>query len=196
MASDNKSDLEGSLETIKEILIGEHSRTVQKKINQLEERILREMSVTEGKSSTRTELLEGFVRKELEVIREELTREHDERSKAFERAMAELKSASGAFEQRMNQASHSASTSLRELREQILRQFTALSEDFSRRQNALADELERAFAVLDMRKPDRNLVAKLMTSMAAALQEENATPSQAQKGKVMELSQRSGKKSA
>jgi hypothetical protein len=168
MATSADTKLEGSLETIQEILVGEHSRVIQKRLSQLDEKLSRELASTQEKASGRTEMLEAFVRKELQTLREDLAREREERGRA----------------------SQAAADEARALREQMLRQHTALTEELSRLQRSFSTELEGAAALLDSRKPDRNLVAKLLVSMAAAIQEEPSAES-----KVTRLPPRDGMKS-
>jgi len=90
MLEDARQHLEGSLDTIKEILIGEHAREIQTKMGHLEERASRELVDVQNNTHRRFESLESFMRKELHHLREDVKKEQDERSKAIEQVSEEI----------------------------------------------------------------------------------------------------------
>jgi len=185
-------DLEGSLETIKEILVGEHSREIQKKLVQLDARLTRELAELQAQGAKRDQSLETFVLRELQALRDDFKVEQQERTKAMERVTSELASTFHLLEQKLGQASQTAAATFRELRELMMGQYKELSEEIVSRHRVLSEEIEKAVAGLENRKPDRQLIATIMLRMAAALQSEPMSTT----SKVTELTPKAGKKSA
>lgn len=196
MTQDNKKnalpeELEGSLETIKEILVGENTRDMIKRIKALEEKLGRELSTVQAQLAHRIESLETFIRKEILVVRDDLRSEKSERVGAVEQATAELTRVSRGIEQKLGQANQSSSQQFHEAREQLNHQSRSLAEEIVRSNQAIYSEIERVVTSLESRKPDRQLLAAIFLRMASALQ---ATP-EAQGEKVAELRRPELKKS-
>lgn len=162
--------LEGSLDTIKEILVGEHAKDIQKKLTLLEERLSRDLSNTQELASRKTDALEGFVRKELSLIREEIKLEQQERISGVDRCTGEFRELTRGLDHRLIQSFQSMSTHLGQIRDQMLDESHRLNEEFARTLRVVHEEIDQIFNELEARKPDRDLLATLFMKMAGALQ--------------------------
>lgn len=172
-ASSETPDLEGSLDTIKEILVGEYTREVHKRIDQLEERTAREMKNSQESTTRMLDLLESFMKKEIEVLHGDLKSEKTERSELSKQAMTELGGLEKAWEKKTTQLADSTSERFHDIRDQVGSHFKSLSDEIARSQNVLRKELETAIDGLDARKTDRQFISALLIRMAAALQKDS-----------------------
>src|SRR5689334_21651331 len=96
-----RQQIEGSLDTIKEILSGEHAREIHKKMSVLEDRFARELSSIQTHNKQRLDFGEAFVKRDFVLIREDLRKEHEERASSFDHAMREVKEISQSLENKI-----------------------------------------------------------------------------------------------
>jgi len=167
-----RQQFEGSLDTIKEILIGEHAREIRKKMDLLEERVSRELSNSQHDTNRRFDSLESFVRKEFLLLREDVKKEQEERSGSVDQVSGELKNSSKSFDNKITQVNQLLSSRFSDLRDQMLNESHSLSEEIIRKYREIYSEIEKTSAHLEVQKPDRQFIAALLIKMAGALQVE------------------------
>jgi hypothetical protein len=170
--------LEGSLDTIKEILVGEYTREVHKRIDNLEERLTREAKNMQESTTRTLDLLESFMKGEMAVLRQDLSSEKSERTEAQKHAMSGLESAEKSWEKKATQAGEQTSERFREVRDQANNHFKSLSDEIARSQQAIRKELEAAIDELDARKTDRQFLSALLLRMSTALQKDSRNVSE------------------
>jgi hypothetical protein len=163
-------EFESSLETIKEILVGENTRDIIKKLAALDERTKRELTELQEQVMRRIDSLESFIRKEILLVHDDLRSEQSERTGAVHQTAGELTRVSEALEKKLGQTTQVASQQFQETREQLQTQSRSLADEIVRGNKALYTEIERLSASIEARKPDRQLLAAMFVRMASALQ--------------------------
>ena len=170
----------GSVEKIRDILFGSQMRDYEKKFAELKERMLEEVAHLREESQKRLEMIEGYIKDEVESMSERLRKEHDERSEAFKEILQEQKDTTRALEKKISQLDDELTKHTRDLRQQILDKSQSLSEDIRKKRDEAAAALDRVALGLRTSKVNRALLSEIFVNMAMRLTDEG-TPISADK---------------
>ena len=165
-----------SLDKVRDILFGSQAREYEKRFARLEERLVKEASELREDLKNRFDVLEVYVKKEVQSLIDKLKAEHDERSESDKDISNELKDTSRAFDKKTTQLDEQLNANVRGLREQILDQSKTMLDEMRKKNEAMAAGLERATAELRDEKTDRATLAALFMEVAMRLNNEFKLP--------------------
>ena len=165
-----------NLEKIRDILFGAQAADFEKKFARLEERLLKETADSRAETKKRFDSLETFIRKEVESLAERLRGEQEERMDAGKDLSRELRETAKGLEKKLAGLDEQTTRSQRELRQQILDQSKALTEEIRTRIRESATALSKEIKELRAEKTDRTALAGLFTEAAMRLTNESKTP--------------------
>ena len=165
-----------NLEKIRDILFGAQVDDFEKKFARLEQRLLKETSDSRAETKKRFDSLESFIRKEVESLADRLKGEQEERSDAGKEISRELRETAKALEKKLASLDEQTTRSQRELRQQILDQSKALTEEIRTRIRESATALSKELKELRAEKTDRTALAGLFTDAAMRLTNESKSP--------------------
>src|SRR5215471_17565642 len=133
----------GSLDKVRDILFGSQARDYEKRFARLEERLTKESTDLKSEVKRRFDMLESYIRRELETLGERIRGEQNERQDANNQLSNDLKQISINFERRASQLDELLMRTQRELRDQMLEQSKNLSDDITQKHDAVLSTLER-----------------------------------------------------
>jgi DNA anti-recombination protein RmuC len=165
-----------NLEKIRDILFGAQVDDFEKKFARLEERLLKETADSRAETKKRFDSLESFIRKEVESLADRLRGEQEERMEAGKDLSRELRETAKGLEKKLGSLDEQTTRSQRELRQQILDQSKALTEEIRTRIRESATALSKELKELRAEKTDRTALAGLFTEAAMRLTNESRSP--------------------
>jgi hypothetical protein len=161
-----------SMEKIRDILFGNQLKEFEKRLIRLEERIGREAEDIRGDLKKRFDTLEAYVRHEIESFSAGLKKEQESRSKADEAIGEEIKAKLTTVDGRIASLDSQMGDTSRELRQQLLEQSKALSEEIQVKADQAALNLEQAANALQGEKVDRTTLSSFLVELAVRLSDE------------------------
>jgi hypothetical protein len=166
----------GNLEKIRDILFGAQVHDFEKRFARLEERLMKETSDARAETKKRFDSLESFIKKEIESLGERLKAEHEERSEAGKEISRELRDTARNLDKRIAQLDELTTKSQRELRQQVLDQSKALTEEIRLRNRETTTVLTKEITELRTAKTDRAALAGMLTDVAVRLTNDLKAP--------------------
>lgn len=166
----------GNLEKIRDILFGAQVHDFEKRFARLEERLMKETNDARAETRKRFESLESFIKKEIESLGERLKAEHEERSEAGKEISRELRDTARNLDKRIAQLDELTTKNQRELRQQVLDQSKALTEEIRLRNRETTTALTKEITVLRTAKADRAALAGMLTDVAVRLTSDLKAP--------------------
>lgn len=166
----------GNLEKIRDILFGAQVHDFEKRFTRLEERLMKETSDARAETRKRFEALESFIKKEIESLGERLKAEHEERSEAGKEISRELRDTARNLDKRIAQLDELTTKNQRELRQQVLDQSKALTEEIRLRNRETTTTLTKEITELRTAKADRAALAGMLTDVAVRLTNDLKAP--------------------
>ena len=156
----------GNLEKVRDILFGQQSREIERRLTHSEERLRGALEGVEREGVERITALEGFVKQELQALKERLTGESSDRLELAERTARQAESDRADAERKLKAHSEASQASLAELREALLEQGKRFGAELkSLRENTQA-ALEREVTALKRDKLDRQTLARSLADLA------------------------------
>jgi hypothetical protein len=165
-----------SLDKVRDILFGSQARDYEKRFARLEERLTKESSDLKNDVKRRFDMLESYIKRELETLGERLRGEQNERHDATTQLSGDVKQMSINFERRASQLDELLMRIQRELRDQMLEQSKDLSDDIRQKHESLLQSLERESQDIRFEKTDRSALASMFTEIAMRLNNEFKLP--------------------
>lgn len=159
----------GNIDKIREILFGIQMRDYDKRFTRVEERLLKESSDLRDETKQRFDSLELYIKHELEALGERLAAEQNARADSLEQLSKGVKDTFRAVDKKTAQMDEQTAKGHREIREQILDQSKALSDDMRQKHSELLAALDREARELRTDKTDRAALAALFTEVAMRL---------------------------
>jgi predicted trehalose synthase len=161
-----------SMEKIRDILFGNQLKEFEKRFSRLEERVGRETDVLRNDLKKRFDTLEQYIRNEIESISTRLKKEQESRNTANESMQAETKAKMTAVDNRIESLDTQLGDVTRDLRQQLLDQSKALSEEIQAKADQAAANLERSMGTLQGEKVDRATLSSFLVELAVRLSDE------------------------
>ena len=165
-----------NLDKVRDILFGSQARDYEKRFARLEDRLTKESTDLKNEVKKRFDMLESYIKRELETLGERLRSEQNERHDANNQLSGDLKQMSINFERRASQLDELLMRIQRELREQMLEQSKDLSDDIRQKHESLLQTLERESQDIRFEKTDRSALASMFTEIAMRLNNEFKLP--------------------
>ncbi|HEY6066029.1 MAG TPA: hypothetical protein VIY96_07715 [Thermoanaerobaculia bacterium] len=166
----------GNLEKIRDILFGAQVHDFEKRFARLEERLMKETSDARAETKKRFDALESFIRKEIESLGDRLKSEQEERAEAGKEISRELRDTARNLDKRIAQLDELTTKNQRELRQQVLDQSKALTEEIRLRNRETTTALTKEITELRTAKTDRAALAGMLTDVAVRLTNDLKTP--------------------
>ena len=152
-------DESGNVDRIRNILFGSQMRDYDGRFQKLEERVTREAGELRSELQRQLQALENFMKGEVESMTNRLKTEQTERGHAIERSTHEMMETAKGLEMKISHLDSQAAKDIRDLREQLLEQSKALSEEM--KDKARPDERPaRARGRANPRRHDRTRSAR------------------------------------
>ncbi|MBD6616550.1 hypothetical protein FNW02_12075 [Komarekiella sp. 'clone 1'] len=169
--SNNNSNVPAinSLDKVRDILVGNQMREVEKKFTRLEERLVKESANVRDEAKKRLDALETYIKKEIESLTEQLRIEQLERDAIVKILAEEQKSVASSLEKKVTQFNEQTTNSQRDLREQILNQSKNLQDEIRQKYEEILVLLEREAKELRRDQTDRSHLAALFSELAIRL---------------------------
>ena len=158
-----------SLDKVRDILFGSQMRAVDHRLQSLEERLREEHEALRTEFGKQLSELGTDMRKELQALNERLEAERAKRADDLKSLAAEMKDALRALEKRHGKLEEATNMADAVLRDQLLLQAKAASDEVARLGERLTAELQRSHEELASTKADRAALASLLTDMASRL---------------------------
>ncbi|MBD2678375.1 MULTISPECIES: hypothetical protein [Nostoc] len=162
-----------SLDKVREILVGNQIRDIEKRFIRLEERLMQEFTNVRDESKKRLDALENYVKQEVDSLTQRLKNEQKERDIQLKAVAEENKNVSLNLENKLTQFDEQATKSQRELHEQILNQSKSLQDDIQKKSQEILVLLEREVQQLRRDKTDRSNLAAMFAELAVRLNADN-----------------------
>ena len=166
----------GNLEKIRDILFGAQVHDFEKRFARLEERLMKETSDARAETKKRFDALESFIKKEIESLGDRLKSEQEERSQAGKEISRELRDTARNLDKRIAQLDELTTKNQRELRQQVLDQSKALTEEIRLRNRETTAALTKEITELRTAKTDRAALAGMLTDVAVRLTNDLKAP--------------------
>jgi hypothetical protein len=158
-----------NIDKIRDILFGAQRREFEKRMTRLEERLTKESADLRDDIRRRFEAIENYAKKEIESLGDRLKTEQVERAQAVKEIARDLKETGGSLDKRITQAEEQNAKKLKDLRQQLLDQSKALTEEFRQKLQALSELTESQVDDLRREKTDRIALANLLTEISLRL---------------------------
>ncbi len=173
LQSNNSISETRNLEKVREILVGNQIRDIEKRFTRLEERLIQEFSNVRDENKKRLDALENYLKQEIDSLTQRLKNEQKERDVQVKSIAEENKNITVALENRLTQIDEQTTNSQRELHEKILNQSKSLQDDIQNKSQEILALLEREVQELRREKTDRSNLAAMFTELAVRLNAEN-----------------------
>jgi hypothetical protein len=161
-----------SMEKIRDILFGNQLKEFEKRFTRLEERVGRETEALRGDLKKRFDTLEAYIRDEVESVSTRLKKEQESRGAANEALQQEIKAKMTAADSRIEALDTQLGDTTRDLRQQLLDQSKALSEEIRAEAEQTAMNLELAMGTLQGEKVDRATLSSFLVELAVRLSDD------------------------
>lgn len=175
--SQEVDDSEQNVDKIREILFGGQMRDYQNRFDTLEATITAANDNLRSDLSNRIESLEGFVRREMELLGERLINERRERSQERENSTAELIETRRLLEDSLSRLDEQTALEARDIRSALQDKSRELVQVIQQSRDEFNAMLSRQANQLEDRKVGREDLAALLSEVALRLNRELDLPS-------------------
>jgi DNA repair exonuclease SbcCD ATPase subunit len=165
-----------NVDKIREILFGGQMRDYDKRFARVEERLAKDIEILREDFKKRMEVLEGFIREEVESVTQRLKAEKTERVAALKELDRALREAQKESEKELSQLEDALAKKTTELRTQLLDQSNTLAGEIEGKHHAMAVILDREVQTLQDEKADRAGLSDLFTEIALRLKKDFELP--------------------
>jgi hypothetical protein len=156
----------GNLEKVRDILFGQQSREIERRLTHSEERLRGALEGVEREGAERISALEGFFKQELQALKERLTSESSDRLELAERIVSQLQADRTDAERKLKAQTEASQASLAELREALLEQGKRFGTELKGLRENTQAALEREVSALRRDKLDRQTLARSLADLA------------------------------
>lgn len=166
----------GNLEKVRDILFGQQSREIERRLSHSEERLRGDLEGMEREGSERVAVLEGFFKQELQALKERLTSESSERLESAERMARQAETDRADAERKLKAQTEASQASLAELREALLEQGKRFGAELKLLRDNTQSALEREVGALRRDKLDRHTLARSLADLALVIGRDGEDP--------------------
>lgn len=161
-----------NLDRVREIIFGSQMRNQEKRLNRMEERMIKECSTLRDETRKRLDSLETYFKKEIDLLAARLKSEKAEREETVEELAHELKGVIKSLEKKISQLDEQTTKTERNLLQQTLDLSKSLNDEIQHKSEEILAELERETKTIRKDKTNRSTLATLFTEMAMTLNKE------------------------
>lgn len=163
-----------SLEAVRDILFGAQMRSVETRLQAMEERLLREQSQLRADLTRKIDDLDSRARDEFKAASDRMAADRTRGSEELRAMGAEFGQAHRELEQRHLRLQEATSLADAEIRDQLLMHASATSTEFARTRETLSADMTAKHTDLMTRKTDRVALARMLAKVAAALDDSDS----------------------
>jgi len=156
----------GSVDKIRDILFGNQMRDFQRRFSQMEERLAKATQDLRNETHKRLETLELFFKKEQSALKDRIKSEADQRENDDKKIQDDLKNAASSLKKDLTKAEEKFLELTSELRQQLLDQSKALSEDIQQKHEQTSKMVQNTANGLDDAKLERSTLSEYLIDMA------------------------------
>jgi hypothetical protein len=160
---------EQNIDKVRDILFGSQVRDFERRFAKLEERFNDQLTETREETQKKLNELEEFVNREVSSLTERITTEQHSRQDDVKKLSGELQDTSHDFDKKLTNMDEQTAKNESELRQKILEQSKSFSEELKKRQEDILARLNREASELREDKADRIAIAEIFTEMAMRL---------------------------
>lgn len=158
-----------SLEAVRDILFGAQMRSVETRLQAMEERLLREQSQLRADLTRKIEDLDSRARDEFKAASDRMAADRARGTEEMRALGAEFAQAHRELEQRHLRLQEATSLADAEIRDQLLMHASATSTEFARTRETLTADMTAKHSDLMTKKTDRVALARMLSDVARAL---------------------------
>ena len=158
-----------SLEAVRDILFGAQMRSVETRLQAMEERLLREQAQLRADLTRKIDDLDSRSRDEFKAANDRMSADRARGSEEARALGAEFAQAHRELEQRHLRLQEATSLADAEIRDQLLMHASATSTEFARTREALTADMTAKHTDLMTKKTDRVALARMLSDVARAL---------------------------
>jgi len=162
-----------SLDKVRDILFGGQMRAVESRLQGLEERIMREQTTMRTDFTKQLADLDASAKRDAQTLNERLVAERTKRTEELKALSTELKEVLRSLEKRHVKLEELTTMSDAEIRDQILQQSHAISNEIERLSQRVTTDLNREVAGLRNDKADVSAIVSVFSDMATRLSGES-----------------------
>ena len=166
----------GNLEKVRDILFGQQSREIERRLAYSEERLRGDLEGMEREGTERIAALEGFFKQELQTLKERLTAESTDRLELAERTVSQLQADRADAERKLKAQIEASQASLAELREALLEQGKRFAGELKLLRDNTQAVVEREVSALRRDKLDRHTLARSLADLALLIGRDGEDP--------------------
>lgn len=158
-----------SLDKVRDILFGSQMRTVEARLQSLEERLRHEQDVIRADLEKQAGELDQLIRSEAQTLGDRLAAERAKRTEEIKTLAADIKESIRNLEKRHAKLEEVTSLADAGLRDQLLAQSRTAAAELAALGERLTGELSRSHQELESTKTDRAALAELFTELATRI---------------------------
>ncbi len=158
-----------SIDQVRDLLFGGQMRMVDARLQNLDERMARETSGMRAEFERQISELDGSIKKELARHAERLAAERTKRADDLKALNIELKESLKSLEKRHQGLEEAAGLADAELRDHLMKQGAAFTNELGRTSERLTGELDRIATSLKNEKIDSSLLISGLTELASKI---------------------------
>jgi hypothetical protein len=166
----------GKVDRIRDILFGSQMRDYDGRFQRLEEHLAQEAAAIRTDVQRRLETLERFMKGELESMTNRANTEQSERSSAIEKLGRDLGETAKTLESRIKGLDEQTAGETRALRQQLLDQAKALSDQIGQKHEEMKTGLNREAEQIRGAMTGREALAEMLSEVALRLKNEFKVP--------------------
>jgi hypothetical protein len=161
-----------NIDRVREILFGSQVRNMDKRLDALEDRLLKELASIEEATRRRFDAFEVYVKQEVEALTGRLQQGQEHREQMNKEWFSRLDETSAGLEHKFTQFGDHTAQAHRDLRQQILEQSKNLSDEIRQKYSELAGALAREAQGIRSEKTDRAALSSFFSEIARKLEHE------------------------
>jgi len=169
-------DESGKVDRIRDILFGSQMRDYDGRFQRLDERLAREAADARADAQKRLEALENFLKGALESLTNRLNTEQFARGHAVEKLAGDLAETAKALELATKNLGEHADHEFHALRQQLLEQSKALSDEIREKHGQVKADLDREAEQIRGAMTGRESLAEMLSEVALRLKNEFKVP--------------------
>ena len=166
----------GKVDRIRDILFGSQMRDYDSRFQRLEEHLAQEAAEIRADVQKRLETLESFMKGEVESITNRANTEQSERSSAIEKLGRDLAEAAKNLDLRIKSLDEQTAKETHTLRQQLLDQSKALSDEIREKHDQMRAGLDRETEQIRGAMTGREALAEMLSEVALRLKNEFRVP--------------------
>jgi hypothetical protein len=161
-----------NIDRVREILFGASVRNMDKRLDALEDRLLKELASIEETTRRRFDAFEVFVKNEVEALTGRLRQGQEHREQMSQEWLNRLGETAAGLDHKFSQLDEQTAQTHRDLRQQILEQSKNLSDEIRQKYSELAGALAREAQGIRSEKTDRSALSSFFSEIARRLEQE------------------------